>query len=261
MLADESILDTLDCKLWYQGNYDEIVQMFSHHPVVKIPLIKPYLKDASTIGADIKTLKHLRLSGDFSKLRSMVRFLEDRIYPVETQRGITIIKRGAKRIYLETDELVDRLQVLQIPVRVVQLELESFGSQVNIMRNTSILIAPHGAGTMNQVFMPAGGNIIELFPKGYSNWHAKAVADVFGHKLTEIESEVPGVFGREPGTEIRQCIVEGGWPNRRIVQASRKRSQKLLRVVRDVKSYSISPERIVNAVKAALCRTISEGTA
>jgi hypothetical protein len=106
---------------------------------------------------------------------------------------------------------------------------------------------------MNQVFMPAGGNIIELFPKGYSNWQAKAVADVFGHELIEIESEVPGVFGREPSAEIRQCIIEAGWPDRRIVQASRRRSDELGRVVRDVKSYSINPERIMRAVEFVLC--------
>jgi hypothetical protein len=223
MLAKESILESLACELWYQGNYDEIVQMFSCYPIVKIPTVKPYLKDASTIGADIKTLKHVQLNSsiDFYKLKPMVRFLDGRIPVVETQKGITIIKRTGKRMYLETDELEAKLQEFQIPVRVVQMELEPFASQVNIMRGTSILIAPHGAGTMNQVFMPAGGNIIELFPKGYSNWQAKAVADVFGHELIEIESEVPGVFGREPSAEIRQCIIEAGWPDRRIVQASR----------------------------------------
>jgi hypothetical protein len=257
MLKTESILDSCDCKLWYQGNYNEVVQVFSCHEVVKLPVMEPYLRDASTIGSDIKTLKHVRLnnSQDFYKLKPMVSFLNDRIPPAATKTGVTIIKRVAKRVYLETDEIADRLQAFHVPIKVVQMESESFVSQVNIMRGTNILIAPHGAGTINQIFMPTGGHIIELFPKGYANWHARAVADAFGHELTEIESEVPGIFGREPSEEIRQSITENGWPDRRAVQASRRRSQDLLRVVRDVKSYTINPERIIRAVESALCRT------
>jgi hypothetical protein len=254
MLKEESVLDSLDCRLWYQGNYTEIVQMFSCHPIVTLPVIKPYFKDASAIGPDIKTLKQVRLGRKegYDKLIPLVDYLNDRIPLVKMPKGITVIKRVQKRVYLETDELVERLTKFQLPLQVVQLEKEPFANQVNIMRNTLVLVAPHGAGTMNQIFMPKGGQIIELFPKGYSNWHAKAVSDVFGHNLVEIESKKPGVFGREPSEEIRKWIKTNGWPDRRAVQASRKQSEDLLRVVRDVRSYSINPARIIKAVKEAL---------
>jgi hypothetical protein len=181
----------------------------------------------------------------FESLKPMVDFLNAKIPPVAMPKGITIIRRAKKRVYLETDELAESLEVLRLPVRVVQMENERFASQVNLMRNTLILIAPHGAGTMNQIFMPKGGKIIELFPKGYSNWHARAVADTFGHDLTEIESEASGIFGREPSEEIRKQIEEYGWPDRRIVKASRRRSEDLHRVVRDVRGYSIDPSSLL----------------
>ena len=254
MLREEAILDTLDCKLWYQGNYGEIVQMFSSRPIVKLPVIKPYLKHASAIDPNIKTLKQVRLGKKvgFETLKPMVNFFNDRIPQVAMPKGITLIKRAIRRVYQETDELADALTAFQLPVRVVQMEKESFASQVNLMRNTLILIAPHGAGTMNQIFMAKGAKIIELFPKGYSNWHAKAVADVFGHDLTEIESEVPGVFGRVPSDEIRKQIEEEGWPDRRTVQASLRRSQDLNRIIRDVQSYSINTKRVLHMVEQAV---------
>jgi hypothetical protein len=257
MLRKESLLDSLDCRLWYQGRFGEIVQMFSANPIVQFPLIKPYLKNASLVDPKIKVLKHVRLGRKvgFQNLLPMVEFLSHRIPRMEAIKGITIIKRETKRVYLETEELADKLKRFQIPIRVVQLEREPFASQVNFMRNTQILIAPHGAGTMNQIFMPKGGKIIELFPMGYTNWHAKAVADVFGHNLIELESEKPGPFGRQPSEEIRRWIEENGWPDRKAVQRLRKRCEDYARVVRDVAVYSISPERIVQMVEKSLLQS------
>jgi hypothetical protein len=255
MLWQESIVDSLNCNLWYQGNYVEVVQLFSGHPVIRVPLLKPYLKDASTLRPNIKTLSQprLRAKDEFHQLLPLADFLSHRIPVMTMEKGITIIRREHKRAYLETDELADSLKLFQIPVRVVQMECESFSSQVNIMRGTSILISPHGAGTINQIFMPRGGNIIELFPKGHSNWHAKAVADVFDHDLTEVESAAPSEFGREPTEAIRRNISENGWPDRMAVRALRKhKSDDLCRVIRDVKSFSIDPKKIIGVVDRLL---------
>jgi hypothetical protein len=253
-LGEEGLLDSLDCKLWYQGSFGEIVQMFSRHSIVNLPIVKPYLSEASSIGADIKTLRHVPLGRPerFKSLIPLVGFLNDRIPLVKMEKGVTIIKRVGKRAYLENDELAEELQKLEIPVRIVQMEKHPFSDQVNIMRNTVLLIAPHGAGTLNQIFMPRGGQIIELFPKGYFNWHAKAVAEAFGHHLTEIESEKPGVFGREPSEQIRRQIEKEGWPDRRAVRASRGESDELLRVVRDVANYSIDTGKVMRIAKNAI---------
>lgn len=254
MLQEESLLGSLDCRLWYQGPFGEVVQMFSRHPIVNVPVVSPYLTDASTIGPDIRTLKHTYLRREhFHQLVPMVGFLSDRIPLMEMEKGITLIKRDKIRVYLETDELAEQLRRFQLPVRVVQLEKESFASQVNLMRNTLILIAPHGAGTLNQIFMPPGGQIIELFPKGDSNWHAKAVADVFGHSLSEIESELPGPYGVEPSEFIRRIIADNGWPDRETVnEFHRSGLREICRVIRGVRSYSIPPERILKVVEDSI---------
>jgi hypothetical protein len=183
-----------------------------------------------------------------------VNFFNERIPVEKADLGITVIKRIKKRVCVETEEIASRLSRYDIPVRLVQMETQTFAKQVNIMRNTVILIAPHGAGTMNQIFMPEGGHILELFPRGYANWHAKAVADVFGHSLTEIESEVPGTIGREPTEQVKAWIDANGWPDRATLRASRKNSDDLLRVVRDVATYSIDPDDVISAVEHALTR-------
>jgi hypothetical protein len=278
LLKENSRLTSLDCHLWYQGKYDEIVQMFSCHPIVKIPL-KPRLRNAKTIGKDIKTLKHkfLQRKKDFYPLVEMAKFLSERIPIEESPKGITIIKRTNTREYIETDELYMKLKYFRLPVKMVQFEKLSFQEQVNTARNTIILIAPHGAGTLNQMFMPRGARIIELFPKGDYNWHAKAVSDVFGHELIEIESTQPGHFAKPPGKRIQLLIEKKGWPGREMVQRQpgiKLRSLleekgisnsmtisildkfnlfELGRFVRNAKTFSINPDIIVNHVQRILC--------
>jgi hypothetical protein len=252
LLLERSKLDTLDCQIWYQGNFGGIVQMFSRHPITEIPVVEPYLIDARNIGHEIETLKHVGLGRRLHPLVPFAEYLNNRIPVIKAEKGITIIKRVNRRAYKQTDELALELSSLNLPLRVVQLETISFSEQVNLMRNTSILIAPHGAGTINQMFMPRGGKIFELFPKGYSNWHAAAIAEVFGHKLVDIESNEPGVFGRAPSEGIKEFIDRYGWPNRNTVQASRRKSQELLRIVRDVSSFSIDPKKISFAVRSSM---------
>lgn len=256
LLQENALLNARDCRLWYQGDFKEVVQLFSCHPVIVIPPSKPRLTDASSIGPGIQTLQHTRLEKKehFFELLPMARFLSDRIPAVSARRGITMIVRTRTRVHVEAEELFARLRALKHPVRMVQMEKESFANQVNIMRNTLLLIAPHGAGTVNQMFMPEGGEIIELFPRGYENWHAGAMAAAFGHRLTEIQSQRPGIFGRQPSPEIRELIRQHGWPDRKMVQASRRHSEDLLRVVRDVSCFSIDPSRIMAVVENILAR-------
>ena len=277
LLKKNSRLTSLDCHLWYQGNYDEIVQMFSCHPIVKVPL-KPRLENAKTIGKDIKTLKHqfLQRKKDFSPLAEMAKFLSDKVPVKEEPKGITIIKRTNSRVFIETDELHIKLAALQLPVRTVQFEKLTFTEQVNVARNTNILIAPNGAGTLNQMFMPKNSKIIELFSKGDSNWHAKAVAEVFGHELIDIESATPGSFGKQPGEKLRRRLEKEGWPDRETVLGQpgvrlryfleekglsnraivnildRFNMFELMRVVRSVKSFSINPDIITAHVQKML---------
>jgi hypothetical protein len=78
--------------------------------------------------------------------------------------------------------------------------------------------------------MPKGSKIIELFPRGDFNWHAQAVAEAFGHEWMEIESDKPGIFGRQPSERIRKFIEEKGWPSRAMVQ--RQPSERIRKFIR-----------------------------
>lgn len=47
----------------------------------------------------------------------------------------------------------------------VELSKFPFAEQVNMFRNCETLVSLHGAGLTNVLFMPAGGRVVELYPK------------------------------------------------------------------------------------------------
>jgi len=252
LLEHENLLTSLDCNIYYQGAFKPIVQYFSSNPVIEIPDFKPHLQSIQLRDTEIITLKHKSLNKPeyFKRMINLSNFLMNKTPYAQMESGITIIKRTNNRHFLETEILAEKLTFFGLPVRVVSFENMPFADQINMARNTLLLIAPHGAGTINMMFMPKGGRIIELFPMGFENWHAAAMAKVFGHKLVEIESRMPGEFGRPPTDEIRKFIADHGWPKRSVVREWRKRkSPDLHRVVRDVKSYSIDPDLVMAASK------------
>ncbi len=51
----------------------------------------------------------------------------------------------------------------------VRLENYKWDKQVSIVRNASIIVAPHGAGLVNTIFCSDGCNIIEIFSPNYMN--------------------------------------------------------------------------------------------
>jgi hypothetical protein len=260
ILRSQRRLDSLDCDLWYQGGYPDIVQLFSSRSIVHLPMTKPRLSDASHLAHGIQTLEtnHLNESRAFLRLLPLSEYLKTRVPAVQVQSGITIIKREKKREHAELMDLASSLEVFQLPIRIVQLEKLSFAEQVNAMRATKIMVAPHGAGTTNQMFMPPGGTIIELFPRGYSNWHAGAMAAAFGHSLASIESESAGEFSREPSPEVKAFFDTHGWVSSK--EAARLHcSRDTARAMRDVRSFSIAPSKIVRLLSEVLAKQSRTG--
>jgi hypothetical protein len=262
LLKRQGKLDNRDCHFWYQGPFGEIVQLFSSAPITCIPNRKPYLKKGHSIRLDIKTLKTIRLTQlKYGTLAGLAQYMGRHIPAEAAECGITLIKREKSREYAETDELANSLKSLNVPVRLVQLEKLAFAEQVRVLRSTRILIAPHGAGTINQIFMPPGAAIIELFPRGYSNWQQKGIAHALGHSFFEIESEKPSVYGRPPDEPVRVLMETHNWPDSarlRSLALSSVGLRKIIycrefgRVLRDVASYSIGPEKILKLVKSIL---------
>jgi hypothetical protein len=88
---------------------------------------------------------------------------------------IGILNRQSTRRILNIQELVQALSAryntknrttTTTTITVFELEHQSFTDQVQLFRHLQILIAPHGAGLANVLFLPPCASILELNPKG-----------------------------------------------------------------------------------------------
>lgn len=64
----------------------------------------------------------------------------------------------------------------------VEMEHLSFESQVAVMQNTAVLVAPHGAGLTNMMFCPLGTHVVEIADLGFPNPNFYALASAMRHK-------------------------------------------------------------------------------
>ncbi|MDT0575173.1 glycosyltransferase family 61 protein [Croceicoccus sp. F390] len=72
----------------------------------------------------------------------------------------------------------------------VYMEEHDFASQVELMAQTSVLAAPHGAGMTNMMFCPPGAHILEIAWLGFPNPNFYAVACAMGHHYGLVPAEV-----------------------------------------------------------------------
>jgi hypothetical protein len=262
MLAEHNQLRSKKCHLWYNGGWGDIIQMFSMHPVVYVPGKEPLSDDGSIGGVAVKQIHRQKITQHrrgFYELIPLSQYLAAQIPSTPSNKGITLIKRTRRREYLEHDELMSRLTVFGVPIREAQLETMTFADQVNLMRNTHLLIAPHGAGTLNMIFMDPGSKIIELFPSGCYNKNAFTISKIFRHRLLELEGERSGPFHRDPPEEVRTWIERNGWPTRQTFQNAGKNNwadfRTLFRAIRDVSYFSLLAERVLAAVQSMSLKT------
>lgn len=74
----------------------------------------------------------------------------------------------------------------------VLMENLSFEAQVQLMRETAVLMAPHGAGLTNMIFCPKGAHIIEIADLSFPNPNFYALASAMGHHYWLIPAESLG---------------------------------------------------------------------
>ncbi|MCL2439795.1 MAG: glycosyltransferase family 61 protein [Alphaproteobacteria bacterium] len=130
-----------------------------------------------------------------------------------------------KRVYLSrvcTRKLTNEAELLDIlrPLgfKRVVMEEHSFAEQVRYFHNADIVIAPHGAGSANAIFMRPGATFLELFPFTFGErciWNA---LNVLGVKYLELVEE-PNMRALD-----RDLILERDYYTRR--------------------DYAIAPERV-----------------
>ncbi|XP_074310498.1 beta-1,2-xylosyltransferease XAX1-like [Silene latifolia] len=91
---------------------------------------------------------------------------------------VVLISREGSRMLLNENEIVNMMVELGFEVRIVipsdMSDLETFSSLVN---SCHVLVGVHGAGIVNEVFLPKGALVVEIIPIGLewqsTNYYAK----------------------------------------------------------------------------------------
>ena len=68
----------------------------------------------------------------------------------------------------------------------------TFQEQVKLMQETSVLIAPHGAGMTNMMFCPQGAKIVEIADLSFPNPNFYALASAMQHQYWIINANSEG---------------------------------------------------------------------
>jgi hypothetical protein len=73
-------------------------------------------------------------------------------------------KPNSGRSFYNLAEMLAIADKYNIPYTVVEKVPPDFISQVNLVADHGVIVAPHGAGLMNLMFMPPFGAVVEIFP-------------------------------------------------------------------------------------------------
>ncbi len=106
-------------------------------------------------------------------------------------RKVFISRLQATRRRLLNEEEVWKL-LEPLGFQRVLMENLSFEEQVNLMRETAVLAAPHGAGLTNMMFCQEGAHVIEIADLGFPNPNFYALASALGHKYWLIPADSRG---------------------------------------------------------------------
>ncbi|PXF40475.1 EGF domain-specific O-linked N-acetylglucosamine transferase [Gracilariopsis chorda] len=130
--------------------------------------------------------------------------------------SVTVLTREGHRALLEVDKLENKIKSrfmdhgLETEVKIVDFRDTSFDEQVKIMQETNVLIASHGAGNTNLVFMRPGGAVIEIFPFSYKAGPFDGFAKIFGMEYKTAMSA--------PQTEVFKTCMHRNEKNKKILQ-------------------------------------------
>jgi hypothetical protein len=103
-------------------------------------------------------------------------------------RRVYISRAKATRRVLVNEEAVWSLLEPAGFERVFMEDL-TFTEQVQLMKETAILFAPHGAGLTNMLFCPPGCHVVEMADLSFPNPNFYAVASAMGHRYWLLPAE------------------------------------------------------------------------
>jgi len=125
------------------------------------------------------------------------------------RRKLYISRRDAPQRRLINEEEIVRL-VQRAGFEIVTLGTMSVADQIALFRETSAVIAPHGAGVTNTLFCPDGATIVELFGTNYVNGCFWALANLCGHRHAFLTGEPTGLDYRVSLAQLEQLLVRVG---------------------------------------------------
>lgn len=129
---------------------------------------------------------------------------------------ITYVQRSTWR-YLEPEfekKLLDSIaaQFPQYRLKTVKLENYTFAEQIQLFRNTKVLIGAHGNGLTHELFLPNDSLVVEIFPEGAFTMDYQYFAELVGHKYFAV-SPKDGVISQTGNNmplrgDLHQIITE-----------------------------------------------------
>jgi len=167
------------------------------------------------------------------------------------QKTVTLVNRVGARKIINFDELCQHMlfycQQKGYKFKVVRLEQFSFAQQLQLLDDTDIFIAYHGAGLINAPFIRNRGVVIEILPYGFSytmfyKFATYGRPDITYHR-----------WSLEKGDSIAQKI-EGVDPSKTIAQYEYLRqNSKYVAYWRD-QDACVKPHKLIELVES-LCET------
>lgn len=140
-------------------------------------------------------VSELTLIGSDRFRPDLLRLVRDAMAPAlpkaERSRRIYISRARARfRSLLNEDEIWPMLEARGFE-RTFMEDL-SFEEQVELMRRTECLVAPHGAGLTNMMFCAEGTKVVEIASLAFPNPNFYAVAAAMGHSYYLVPAEEHG---------------------------------------------------------------------
>ena len=128
--------------------------------------------------------------------RELMGSVEARLPLANRARSVLVVRRsamihGGGRALLNHDELMFTLRNVLLDRSVALAEWPPTGTTlkqaVKVWSEIDTVIAPHGAGLTNVLFLPPGSTVIEIVAKGQKGRVYGTMARLFGHKFTTCE--------------------------------------------------------------------------
>lgn len=134
-------------------------------------------------------------------LLSTDRFRPELLRPVRDALAPARLRQPSRRIFISRGQaarrrLLNEDELWPIAERQgfekVLMETLSFEEQIQLMGETAVLLAPHGAGLTNMMFCQPGAQVIEIADLGFPNPNFYAVASAMGLNYWLVPAEGVG---------------------------------------------------------------------